>query len=39
MMDVASYLEIESLRRRLACGVAIKLMKTSLEELKELYDL
>jgi hypothetical protein len=38
-MDACLYLELESLRRRLACFVAIKLMGSTLEELKEIYEL
>jgi len=31
MMDATLSLEIESFRRRLACGVAMKLMKSTIE--------
>jgi hypothetical protein len=30
---------MEGLRKRLACGVALQLMRNTLEELKEAYDL
>lgn len=39
MMDASLALDIESLRKRLACGVAIKLMRSTVEELKEEYGL
>jgi hypothetical protein len=31
LFDLAQHMEMESLRRRLACGVALKLMKSTLE--------
>jgi len=31
MLNVSTYLEIEQLKRRLACGVAMKLMRSTLE--------
>lgn len=36
-MDACLFLEVESLRKRLACSVAIKLMGSTVEELKEMY--
>jgi len=38
MMDVSLSLEMESLRKRLACGVALKLMQCTMEELKEDFE-
>ena len=32
-------MEIESLKKRIICGIAVKLMKNTLEELKEEYEL
>jgi hypothetical protein len=39
MLDLAQWLEMEALRKRLACGVALQLMRSTLEELKEEYGL
>lgn len=39
LFDLVQYLEMEPLRKRLACGVALKLMRLTLEELKEEYGL
>ena len=39
VMDLASHLEMESLSRRLACGVAVKLTQSTLEDLEEDYGL
>lgn len=39
LLDLVQYLEMEPLRKRLACGVALKLMRLTLEELKEEYGL
>lgn len=39
LMDGALALEMEGLRRRLACGVALKVMRCTVEELKEEYGL
>ena len=39
VMDAALWLEMEVLRKRLACGVALKLMGFTVEELKEAYDI
>ena len=38
-MDAALLLEMEPFRKRLACGVAIKLMKFTVDELREEYQL
>jgi hypothetical protein len=38
-LDATLKLEMETLRRRLACGVAVKLMCFTVEELREEYDL
>lgn len=37
MFELTQWLEMESLRKRLACGVALQLMRSTLEELKEVY--
>ena len=39
VMDATLWLEMEVLRKRLACGVALKLMGFTVEELKEEYDI
>ena len=39
VMDAALLLEMESLRRRLSCAVAIKLMRFTIEEIREEYNL
>ena len=39
MMDAALLLEIDSLRKRLSCAVAIQLMSLTVEEIKETYSL
>ena len=38
-MDLASHLAIEPLSRRLACGIAVKLTQSTLEDLEEEYGL
>lgn len=39
MFELTQWLEMEPLRKRLACGVALQLMRSTLEELKEQYEL
>lgn len=39
LFELVQFLEMEPLRKRLACGVALKLMRLTLEELKEEYGL
>ena len=39
MMEVSLFLDMDSLRRRLACGVALKVMCCTVEELREEYEL
>lgn len=39
VMDACLLLELESFRKRLACGVAIKLMSSTVEELRDNYEL
>lgn len=39
IFELTQWLEMESLRKRLACGVALQLMRSTLEELKEVYEL
>ena len=39
VMDACLFLEIEWIRKRIACGVALKLMRSTVEELNEVYEI
>jgi hypothetical protein len=39
MLQISTTLEIEQLRKRLACGIAIKIMQSTMEEHREKYYL